>query len=76
MCLTRIYVRRKRDGRLMRFNSVAALRNYRKNEHENRRTLPTITREEFISIKNRRYEQPTWIKSVIYDGMALLADER
>ena len=74
MCLTRIYVRRRRDGRLMRFNSVSVLRKYRRDEHENRKTLPTITREEFISIRNRRYRHPTWVKSVIYDGMALLSD--
>jgi hypothetical protein len=73
MCLTRIYVRRRRDGTLMRFNSKHALVSYSREQNESRRTLPTITRTEFIQRKNE-YRCPTWIRSTRHEGMALLAD--
>lgn len=73
MCLTRIYVVRKRDGSLMRFNSRHALVSYTREQHETRRTLPVITRTEFIRRKGS-YEQPAWVRSTQHDGMALLVD--
>lgn len=74
MCLTRIYVRRKRDGRIMRFNSASLLRRYRRDEHLSKRTLPEITRDEFRLFKGQTYENPTWVLSTRYEGMALLAE--
>jgi hypothetical protein len=73
MCLTRIYTRRRRDGRLLRFNSVKAMRDYNKAERESRRSLPQITRTEFIGYK-RSYENPTWVRSKVHDGMAMLVE--
>ena len=76
MCLTRIYCRRKRDGRLFRFNSTASMLAYSRANHENRRTLPVIDRSEFIAYRDRSYDSPTWIRSTQYEGMAMLSDAR
>ena len=75
MCLTRIYVRRRRDGRLMRFSSDWSLNLYKKSERETKRSLPQITRTEFIAQK-RSYREPRWVRSKIHPGMALLVDGR
>lgn len=76
MCLTRIYVRRRRDGRLMRFNSEALLREYRRAERETGRSLPVIDRDEFRLFREQTYESPTWLRSERYAGMALMAEAR
>jgi hypothetical protein len=75
MCLTRIYCRRRRDGVLMRFNSKAVMLEYSKANHEGKKTLPVIERSEFIAEKNR-YENPTWIHSCQFNGMAMLTEAR
>ena len=71
MCLTRIYCRRRRDGVLVRFNSRAAMVTYSKANHEGKRSLPVIDRSEFIQAK-KRYENPTWVHSTQYTGLAML----
>jgi len=74
MCLTRIYVRRRRDGRLMRFNSEALLREYRRAERETGRSLPVIDRDEFRLFRQQTYDEPKWIASTRYQGMSLMAE--
>ena len=74
MCLDRIYVRRRRDGRLLRFKSMRALRVYCKSEHMGKKGMPIITRTQFIGYKNAGYDDPRWITSKIYDGMAILVE--
>ena len=72
--LVRIYCRR-RDGVWFRFNSLHALRSYSRANHESKRTLPIKDRSEFIVAKNR-YENPRWIHSCQYEGMAILTDAK
>ena len=76
MCLTRIYCRRKRDGVLFRFNSKNVMKEYSRKNHECKRTMPIIDRSEFIRFRDARYENPTWIKSQQFDGMAMLSERR
>jgi hypothetical protein len=58
----------------MRFNSASLLRRYRRDEHLSKRALPEITRDEFRVFRGQTYENPTWVLSTRYEGMALLAE--
>ena len=75
MCLTRIYCRRRRDGVWLRFNSKAVLLDYSRAHHENKKSLPVMERSEFIADK-KRYENPTWVRSCQFAGMAMLTEAR
>lgn len=74
MCLTRIYCKRKRDGVLFRFNSMRVMREYSRANNECKKSLPVIDRAEFMRLRDRRYENPTWIKSKQFNGMAMMRD--
>lgn len=73
--LIRIYCRRKRDGVWLRFNSRHAMLAYSRANNENRRSLPVEDRSKFIEDK-KRYENPQWIRSCKFEGMAMLTDAR
>lgn len=74
MHLTRIYCRRKRDGVLFRFNSRESMLRYTRDNGEGRRTMPVIDRTEFIRYRNQRYQNPMWIRSTMYVGMAMMRE--
>ncbi len=74
MCLTRIYCQRRKDLKLFRFRSKAALVAYSKANGETRKTLPIIERSTFITERNRLYESPQWVDSVQFAGMSFMRE--
>lgn len=69
----RVYARRRRDGRLFRFDSRRDMVSYSRREHESKRSLPIITRSELIAYK-RSYSDPRWLKSIMDEGTAMLVE--
>lgn len=69
----RVYARRRRDGRLFRFDSRWDMVSYSRREHESKRSLPIITRSELIAYK-RSYSDPRWLKSSMDEGTAMLVE--
>ena len=52
------------------------MKEYSRKNHECKRTMPIIDRSEFIRFRDARYENPTWIKSQQFEGMAMLSERR
>lgn len=89
MCVTRIYCLRGRDGIAFRFKSRKAMVAYTRENHETPKTLPMISRTEFIKWKRRKEKEIerrkkkdgksertelTWVDSVIIPGMSILRE--
>ena len=77
MCLTRIYCLRTRDGVIFRFKSWAAMIAYSRENHETPKTLPIISRTEFIKWKRKKKNKQvelTWVDSIRIPGMSILRE--
>ena len=69
----RVYARRRLDGRLLRFDTRRDMVEYSRRENETPRSLPVITRGEFIRCK-AVYDDPRWVRSVVDHGTSFLVE--